>query len=313
MTPFSIDSLTNFTLAEAPTHYPSPASPNSKLSCSLRWRRGKLWVSAFSPAGSIPLPALASEEWFRACLMRSQAQAIVVDPELGTASINLWLKACEEAGKPMYLRIPSMASLPQKQKPLAWWLKGMCDRSVAALLLFLLSPLLLIFIGLMKLQNNNPVFDIQWRVGERGKLFRVLKWRSGGEKAEKLPEKLVSGEKIHKSRVNSPTPRFVEKTFKFPIDIALQLLSVLRGDMSLVGPRAWTIHEAVMTPLELRHRLNALPGMTGMWQLKMSSNQPNRRLVEQQDLRYLKEWTVIQDLKLLVLSIGKVFTGTAYF
>lgn len=281
MTPFSTDSPTNAALTEALVHYSmsstpeSMSPPTSKLSCSLRWRQGKLWVSTFLPSGSVPLPALASEEWFRACLLRSQAQAVVVDPELGDASINLWLKACQEAGKPMYLRIPSMASLPQKKKKLTWLLKRVCDRIFAALLLFLLSLILLTAIGVTKLRVGEPIFDTQWRVGERGKLFRVLRWRSEDFLVAKA------------------------------LNAVLQLLNVLRGEMSLVGPRAWIVQEAVKSPPNLHHRLNALPGITGSWRLKRQS-QSDRFLINQQDLAYLEKWTFIDDLKLLLISTSKV-------
>ncbi|HEY9763921.1 MAG TPA: heterocyst development glycosyltransferase HepC [Trichocoleus sp.] len=298
MTPFSTDFSTTAALTEAFAHYSKPSNLTPELSCSLRWRQGKLWVSAFSPAGSIPLPALASEEWFRACLMRSQAQAVIIDPELGDASINLWLKACEEAGKPVYLKIPSMASLPQKKKPLAWWVKGVCDRIVAALFLLLLSPLLPIFIGLMKLQGNSPVFDTRWHIGERGKLFRVLRCH-------------VNEADVCKTKANALTS-VVEKVLKSTLNAALQLLNILRGEMSLVGPRALTVHEALEVTSDLRHRLNALPGITGTWQLKQLEQQ-NHFVVSQQDLKYLEEWTVLHDLKLLLLSMSRVLTRAAYF
>ncbi|HEY9301000.1 MAG TPA: sugar transferase, partial [Phormidium sp.] len=116
---------------------------------------------------------------------------------------------------------------------------------------------------------------------------------------------------VCKTKANALTS-VVEKVLKSTLNAALQLLNILRGEMSLVGPRALTVHEALEVTSDLRHRLNALPGITGTWQLKQLEQQ-NHFVVSQQDLKYLEEWTVLHDLKLLLLSMSRVLTRAAYF
>lgn len=295
---------------ESPT---LPLTP-TKLSCSLRWRQDRLWVSSTTISGHIPLPALANEEWFRACLVRSRAHAVYIDPLLGSEVINLWAKACAEAHKPLYLRIPSMVSLPQKKYPLAWWVKGVCDRVAAALLLCLLSPLMLLIALLIKLHDGGPVFYSQWRVGERGKLFRIFKFRSMVPHAE-LKHNQVMGSQpgLHKLKDDPRITELGKWLRKLSLDELPQLVNVLRGEMSLVGPRPWAIYDAVRIAPGLRCRLNALPGITGAWQVEKRSEEVDISSVNQRDLAYLKEWTAWQDLKFLLLTLPKIITASGAY
>lgn len=283
-----------------------------KLSCSLRWRQGKLWVgtSVNVSRGEVPLPAFASEQWFQACLARSQAKAVCIDPNLGQATISIWAKACQKAGKPLYLRIPSTDSLPQKRHRLTWWLKRSCDFSAALLLVVVLTPIMLLMAGLIKLQDGGPIFYAQWRVGERGKLFRLLKFRSMVEDAEALHHRVMSNQQgLHKLKDDPRVTPIGKWIRKFSLDEIPQLFNVLRGEMSLVGPRPWAVYDALRIAPELRCRLNALPGITGQWQVESRSNELNINVVNHQDLTYLQQWNLLKDLKFLLLTPSKVITG----
>jgi lipopolysaccharide/colanic/teichoic acid biosynthesis glycosyltransferase len=79
--------------------------------------------------------------------------------------------------------------------------------------------------------------------------------------------------------------------------------------MSLVGPRPWALYDAVRISPELQHRLNALPGITGAWQVESRSHLRDLNLVNRGDLKYLHTWSLQQDLKFLLLTIPKVITG----
>ncbi|MBD2260569.1 heterocyst development glycosyltransferase HepC [Pseudanabaena sp. FACHB-2040] len=307
----SDNSLLDFKLTEEPL---VSCSVTPKLSCSLRWRQGKLWVSQAYGSRDIPLPALASEEWFRACLNRSRAKAVCIDPTLGNAAVTLWAKACKEAGKPLYVRIPSTSALPHKQNPLGWMAKRLCDQAATALLLVILSPLMLVLAGLIKLQDGGPIFYCQWRVGQRGKLFRIFKFRSMVVNAENLHYKLMADQRgLHKLQDDPRVTPLGKWIRKFSLDELPQLLNVWRGEMSLVGPRPWAIYDAVRIAPELRHRLNALPGMTGAWQVEARSTEVDLTTVNRRDLAYLKNWTVWQDLKFLLLTVPKVLLGSGAY
>lgn len=282
-----------------------PRSP--MLSCCLRWRQNRLWVGIPQNKSQIALPALASEDWFRACLLRSSAKSVGVDPALGSSAITLWSRACEEAQKPLYLRIPALPESPQKRYPWSWLIKQACDRLAALLLLLLLSPLLLAIAGLIKLQDGGPVLFTQWRVGHRGKLFRIIKFRSMVIDAEKLHSQVMANQTgLHKLEHDPRVTPLGKWLRKLSLDEFPQLINVLRGEMSLVGPRPWAIYDAVRIKPELHRRLNALPGMTGAWQVQMRSAQLDLDVVTVQDIQYLEDWSLGQDLKILLLTVPSV-------
>ncbi|MCU0525734.1 MAG: sugar transferase [Elainella sp. Prado103] len=281
------------------------------LSCYLRWRRGRLWVyPATQDKVGVALPALASEDWFRACLLRSSVKSVCIDPASGLSAVTLWSRACEVAQKPLYLKLPSSASLPQKRYPVAWAVKQGCDRMAALLLLLSLSPVLLVIAGLIKIQDGGSVFFTQQRVGQRGKLFRIIKFRSMVIDAEKLHSRVMANQTgLHKLECDprvTPLGRWLRK---LSLDELPQLINVLRGEMSLVGPRPWALYDAIRIKPELHQRLNALPGMTGAWQIEARSEQLDLDAVTEQDLQYLKNWSLWQDLKILLLTVPSVLKG----
>lgn len=279
------------------------------LPCVLRWRQGKLWVSSVIRGRDFPLPALGKPEWFRACLGKSKARVVCIDPTLGTEVISLWAQACQEANKLLYLRIPASPHLPAKQRPLAWNVKRGCDRTAALLLLTLFSPLLLLIAGLIKLQDRGPVIATQWRVGERGRLFRVFNFRTvASEGRGPVPQ---SGIKVPKTEPQlTPLGRRLKQTHldKLPL-----LLNVLRGELSLVGPHPWAIYETLMLPAELRTRLHTIPGITGTLQNFAQFSLSNPKLSHRfalQDLHYVGQWSLWKDLKQLTTTTLKMLDIT---
>lgn len=289
---------------------PLPERTSSILACNLCWRRGKIWVSLADKTIDFVLPALANDAWFRACVTKSKATAVCLDPELGQAPIEAWARACQEAKKPIFLRIPSMPTLPHKRQILAWWFKRFWDYGVAALLLVLLSPVMALLAVCIRLQDDGPIFFTQWRVGRRGRLFKIVKFRSMRVDAEHLHQQVMAKQQgLHKLRQDprvTPLGRFMRK---YSLDELPQLINVLQGEMSLVGPRPWALYDAVQITPELRHRLNALPGITGAWQVTARSHNCDLVAVNRLDLDYLQQWTFRADLKFLLLTVPRVMTG----
>ena len=287
-----------------PDFTPHPQTTQTQLPCALRWRQGRLWVRAVVRGQDMPLPALASPDWFQACLGKSKATAVCIDPSLGTEVISLWAQACLEANKPLYLRIPAIPHRPSSKKPVAWTFKCICDRAVAATLLALLTPLVLLIGGAIKLQDGGPVFATQWRVGERGRLFRVFKFRTA-----------VVDERRYDPNAGIQPPQFVSPLTRVGqwlkashLDKLPLFLNVLRGEMSLVGPHAWAIYETLLLPSTLRGRLHTLPGLTGTLQTfaYFPLANPKLRALALDDLQDLNQWSLWKDVKRLANAAVQV-------
>lgn len=281
---------------------------------TLIWRQKQLLLT-LSPTQTTPsLPALESEQMLADCLERSPIHLVKLTPDIGEAGLALWADACAKVNKPAYLSVPSIAALPKKQNRLKWWLKRVIDWSAAALLILVVGPLMLGLIFLMLLQSPGPIFFSQWRVGERGKLFRILKFRTMVTGAE-LYHHQVMGQQtgLHKCENDpriTPIGRWMRK---YSLDELPQLLNVLRGEMSLVGPRPWALYDAVRLSPSVRQRLNALPGITGIWQITGRSHLRDLDAVNRVDLRYLGSWSLRQDFKILLLTVPKVLSGFGAF
>lgn len=276
----------------------------------LLWRQRKLVIQAAEPSHGIVLPALTSTTWLAECLQRSPVTLITLDPNLGTPLLQTWADACHQAGKPVFLRLPSTQTLPQKKWPLGWAMKRLCDWLIAALILLLLSPVMLALAVTLAIVSPGPIFFYQWRVGKRGQLFKVIKFRTMIVGAEQLHQQVMGHQQgLHKLKDDpriTPLGRWMRK---YSLDELPQLINVLRGEMSLVGPRPWALYDAIRIPKELHHRLNALPGITGAWQVQTRSTLLDLGTVNQGDLSYLHSWSIWSDFKFLLLTIPRVLSG----
>lgn len=270
------------------------ASPDDDQSlCCLLWRQKQLWV--LPPSSSIrqmALPALAQPEWFQSCLDRSKAKAVVIDPKLGSEAINFWAQACEEARKPLYLRLPTMRSLPSKQKTWAWRIKCTLERLIGLVLLMLLSPLMVLIAILINLQDNGPACRHYWFIGQRGRIFRMAQYRR---------ESIITGQKT----------RLGQALELSRLDRLPRLINLVRGEMTLVGTKPWTIDEAVKVPAEFKSCLKALPGIIGPRPLGSNMLTVDVRAISQRELAYLKNWTLWRDGQAGLSALVQVFTGSS--
>ena len=215
----------------SPIHSPLQKPQVPLPSYTLKWRQGQLLVRPCQQL--LQMPALESAQSLAECLSHSPVRLVRIDPGLGEASLKFWADACQQANKTLFLRLPSAHKLP-KPRLFVWWLRRLLEWLCAAILLLCLSPLLL---GVL-LMRGRPAPYQQWRVGERGRLFRLLEFR------------------LEDSDTTSLSPWLRQYLEKLP-----QLFNVLRGEMNLFGPHPRTLHDAVrMNPQEQR-QLNALPGV----------------------------------------------------
>lgn len=278
------------------------------LQCELIWRQ-KILVVRKTNRSSAHLTSLQDVERVVACLQRSAIKRVTLDPNLDEAAQILWAEACKQAGKEAFLRLPGAAAMPQRRAKFTWWLKCLFDRLATISLLVVLLPVLVGLAALIKVFSPGPIFFRQWRVGRRGQLFQILKFRTMIAEAEQLHHQLMQNQSgLHKLEHD---PRLTPIGYwlrKYSLDELPQLVNVLRGEMSLVGPRPWALYDALRVSPALRHRLNALPGMTGLWQIEMRSHMRDIDAVNRYDLDYLRNWSPLQDFKILLLTIPKVLS-----
>lgn len=217
---------------------------NRQPYCTLVWRRDQLLVKPLGKLKQPYLSVLDNEQSLVECLKHSSVKLVRIDPKLGEAKLNLWAHACEQASKPLYLRINSGKKYHASESPLLKVFKRLADWIVALLFVLVISPLVLGLGLLMGLSSSENLLEREWHVGERGRLFRGFKFRA--------------------------TP-VIKKTGLHNLPL---LLNVLRGEMNLTGPRCWTLAEALELSDKEQQQLNQLPGVVGSWQVEEAkSNQ----------------------------------------
>ncbi|PZV18503.1 MAG: UDP-phosphate galactose phosphotransferase [Leptolyngbya sp.] len=277
--------------------------------CTLRWRQRKLVVDCADETPPL-LPSPQDQQWLTNCLQRSPVALVKLDLAMGEIGLESWATACHQAKKPAYLRLSSTPNMPQKLRPWNWQLKRIVDWLAAAILLLLLSPLMLCLAALISVFSPGPIFFEQWRVGERGKLFKIIKFRTMAVGAEHLHHQVMGTQTgLHKLKHDPRVTPLGYWMRKYSLDELPQLFNVLRGEMSLVGPRPWALYDAVRISPDLRLRLNALPGITGAWQVQGRSTLIDLNIVNCGDLTYLNSWSIRQDFKFLLMTIPKVLSG----
>ena len=190
--------------------------------------------------------------------------------------------------------------------------KRFMDIVGSVLILFLLSPLLALVALLVKLDSKGPILFAQERVGMNKRSFKLLKFRSMVVNAEELKAKLVDQNevdgpvfKIEKDPRITHIGRFIRKT---SIDELPQLWNALVGDISLVGPRPPLFSEVEQYEWLFRKRISIKPGITCLWQVSGRNKLSFDEWMEL-DKRYIENWSIWLDIKILLLTIPTVLLG----
>jgi lipopolysaccharide/colanic/teichoic acid biosynthesis glycosyltransferase len=282
--------------------------------CELKWRQKNLWVKSLASNANYSFPALTRKQWLENCLYNSWVKRVCVDLELGEQGIKLWADTCKTANKPIFVRITSNSELPNCRQTHYWRVKRILDWLAALILLTISSPLMLLIALLIKVFTPGSVFFSQWRVGERGKLFKIYKFRTMTVDAEQQHHEVMGSQNgLHKLE-QDPRITFLGKLLrKYSLDELPQLFNVLRGEMSLVGPRPWALYDALRLEEKDQKRLNAMPGITGAWQVESRSQLLDLKAVTKCDLEYLSRWSLMGDLQILLMTIPRVFTGSGAY
>ncbi len=195
-------------------------------------------------------------------------------------------------------------------------LKTALDRVCAAMLLLLLSPIFAIVAVLIRRDSSGPVFFRQDRIGKDGKPFPMLKFRTMQVGAEAMLESLLDRSDgqgpLFKLRDDPRITRVGAKLRRYSIDELPQLVNVLRGQMSLVGPRPPLASEVETYEYDVRRRLLVKPGMTGLWQINGRSDLSWDESVRF-DLYYVENWSVLSDLIILWRTGRAVFQSSGAY
>jgi len=198
------------------------------------------------------------------------------------------------------------------QSAVGWRLKRLLDIVLATLALAALSPLMLAVVLAIKLDSPGPAFIRQERVGHRLLPFEMFKFRSMVQNAADLLGDLQAMNEatppLFKIRSDPRLTRVGKYLRRFSIDEVPQLINVLRGEMSLVGPRPPFAHEVEFDYIRQELRLRQIPGMTGLWQVSGRSGLGYEDMIAL-DLRYQQEWSFVTDVAILLRTPAAVLTG----
>lgn len=208
--------------------------------------------------------------------------------------------------------VPMLTFRTTPEDTVALTLKGMVDFLGAAILLLLLSPFFLAAALAVRLSSPGPVFFRQKRCGLNGREFVMYKFRSMVDGADELKDSLVEHNEmdgpVFKIRNDPRMTRVGRLLRRTSLDELPQLINVLKGEMSLVGPRPPLRCEVDSYEDWQRRRLSMRPGITGLWQISGRSNLDFRDWIRM-DLEYIDRWSLALDLKILAMTIPAVLLG----
>ena len=193
-------------------------------------------------------------------------------------------------------------------------LKQLIDRLGALVALVILSPLLLLFSLVVKTTSPGPIFFRQQRSGLNGRPFTLYKFRTMVTNAEQLKHELAAMNEmsgpVFKLTNDPRITAFGKFMRKFSIDEWPQFYNVLRGEMSLVGPRPLPVDEVKrFNDLAHRRRLSVKPGLTCLWQISGRNNVKDFKDWVRLDLEYIDNWSLWLDFKILLRTVPVVLVG----
>ncbi len=204
---------------------------------------------------------------------------------------------------------------------LLWWvirnkfeqnLKRAFDLIFSCLTLPFIAPIMLVTAIAIKLDTPGPIFFKQERVGKWGKPFYCYKFRSMYTNAEERKKDLLNSneaDQIVFKMKNDPRITPVGKLIRnLSIDELPQIINVIKGEMSIVGPRPPVPYEVDQYRYDVRRRLDAVPGITGLQQVSGRSDVEFKRWIEL-DLQYIEEQSLLKDIEILLKTIPTVISG----
>lgn len=284
----------------------------------------KLKVIPFNAAFPRACESLGAQEVYVADVLSRDSEmlhGISLAVESLGMELALAVSLADVSGHRLYLRNTAeqpvlLASLPQYTNT-TYVIKRLLDIVGSAFALLISSPLMLGTAIAIKLDDGGPIFFSQQRIGLHGKPFTMYKFRSMVTNAEELKKKLAeeNGQtdrfifKMKDDPRITKVGRFIRKT---SLDEFPQFFNVLKGDMSLVGPRPALPEEVARYGSLYSARLLVKPGITGPWQVSGRSDLSQEQS-EYLDVSYIENWSIAGDLAILAKTVLVVFRGTGSY
>ena len=208
--------------------------------------------------------------------------------------------------------VPLFELRPPLFSGVAWATKRVFDLLVAGLIALVGIPLWLLIAAAIKLDSQGPVLYVDRRVGVGEREFGMLKFRTmvadAAERQDELEEENEASGALFKIREDPRVTRVGKVLRRLSLDELPQLWNVLRGEMSLVGPRPLPLRDHAMLEDWHRARYLVLPGMTGLWQISGRSGLDFDDLVRL-DFTYIEKWSIWSDVSIIARTIPAVVTG----
>lgn len=201
----------------------------------------------------------------------------------------------------------------RERRVIAFFFKRVLDIVCSGLALLLISPVLAVISIAILVDSPGPILYASERVGKRGRLFKCYKFRTMVPDAEALKNEIATLNErdgiLFKAKNDPRITRLGKVLRKYSLDELPQFLNVLRGEMSLVGPRPPIASEVERYELAHLRRLDVLPGLTGLWQVQARQNSSFERYIAL-DTAYIENWSFWLDLTILIRTFGVVLGGT---
>jgi exopolysaccharide biosynthesis polyprenyl glycosylphosphotransferase len=197
-------------------------------------------------------------------------------------------------------------------------IKRLMDFCFAALFIIITAPIYLLVAIVVKLDSPGPVFYKEIRMGFHGRKFKIWKFRTMQQNADKMQKDLEhlneSEDGVNFKIKNDPRITRVGKYLRrYSLDELPQMFNVILGEMSLVGPRPFNMRDVNNFADHYFFRYEVLPGITGLWQVSGRSDVLQFERVIELDTQYIKKWSIWLDLKILLKSVKVVvFAEGAY-
>lgn len=192
-------------------------------------------------------------------------------------------------------------------------IKRLADVIIARAVLSITCPLLLIIALLIKLDSNGPVIYAALRAGRKGRFFRCYKFRTMVANADELKNSLRARNErsgvLFKIGQDPRITRVGVILRRYSLDELPQLWNVLKGEMSMVGPRPHPVDDFAAYELEHLSRLDVTPGITGLWQVRARRDPSFERSIEL-DREYIRSWNLIADFRILLQTFAAVVRGS---
>lgn len=207
---------------------------------------------------------------------------------------------------------PVVSIAAKTLNPTALTVKRGCDVLFSFLGILISVPVIALVALPLKLESRGPLFFSQNRVGRNGRIFRIYKLRSMYADAEARKSALMEQNEMEGPMFKMRDDPRITRVGRFiraaSIDELPQLFNVLKGDMSLVGPRPPLVDEFSQYASQDKRRLSMRPGLTGIWQVSGRNEVPRFEEVVRMDLQYIDNWSLRLDARILLKTVGVVLS-----